>query len=164
VEIAVTDPLPLWLSARPDGKRLLIRLDGDKWNGTSDEPFDLVLSLTDSETGSVGLLRVTGEWQLPAIEVTPMVLHFGRVAQGQNASMKLAIRNKQRGELIVKEIVLDHEWVSASPTTAEGDEGLSVMVNASGLKPGRHRAQLDIVSNDPRNPRLEIRLDIRVTG
>jgi len=166
VAVTVIGAPPPWLTASAQrDKKLIVRLDGEKWTGASDEAFDVVLSLQDPNTKSIGALHVTGEWQRPAIEVTPSTLRFGQVSKGKQASLTLAIRNARQGELVVKDVVLDHHWVSANAGAARSDgEGeLIVSVNATGLKPGRHHAQIEIMSNDPVRPRLEIPLDVRVT-
>ena len=64
------------------------------------------------------------------------------------------------------EPVLDLPWLSESPgsgTVAPGaSQAITVTVDTTGLQPGVYRARILIVSNDPRNPRLQVPVTLMV--
>jgi hypothetical protein len=163
--LAPAGPVPGWLELQPtERSEMLVRIRGDRREGDRDEQIRTTVTLRDEVTGLTGSLGLAGQFLSARADVAPRSLRFGTVRRGTTKTLPLRIRNTGRGDLMVKDIVLDHAWLSvdapaeANPANAE----LQVRVNTEMMAVGRHVGLVEIESNDRRRQRIGIRVHVNV--
>jgi hypothetical protein len=128
--------------------------------GTASRNFPTANTMQAAFGGGIGDAFIAKIAGTPEIEVTPSSLNFGNVTVGAIADQALTVSNGGDGELIVSSITSTSARFSiVSPTgsftvTAGGQQ--MVMVRFSPTSAGPQTGQLQITSNDPDEPTVNI--------
>ena len=156
------DPLTFGIADRPAGASLS---DGTfSWTSSADQVGSHTLTFTvndgrggsDTETIEVTVLAKA----VPAVSVLPTSLNFGAVVIGESKTLNLVVSNEGTGPLRVLNIVSSNPSVRVSETgfTLDLAASKTLLVTLDPSAVGTLRATLDIPSNDPETPLLQVPL------
>jgi len=154
---------PSWLEAAAagDGQIVLKANVVDRM----DRSLDAALTVKEPKTGLTGVLSVRGQFALPRARADKRI-DLGRVRIGEARTVHLPIYNDGQGTLLVKEIVLDQPWLKL--VEAEGAEPIPYILEVQvekqhvGDSRGRQEALVEVITNDPLKPKLEIPLVLKL--
>ena len=124
---------------------------------TSNDPANTVVSVTVSGVGQVESGPIT---ETPKLSVFPAIINFGEAAIGQSKSLSLSISNAGVGMLRVLNIVTSSSDFSVSETGLSLSAGQEKTLTITFLpsKSGTINETLDIPSNDPEKPLVQVPL------
>lgn len=96
----------------------------------------------------LALLPALAAAQIPVLDVSPKTMVFVTGAgQSQPAPQRVAIDNRGSGPLQWR-VSVDADWIRVSPTAGSGAAALSVTIDASRLRPGKHEGRIRIDAAD----------------
>ena len=159
IDVGVNGTFPSWLVVERERRgKVRIRVDAGQWKGQSKERFEAMIKLECPNTAATATLPVLVQFCVPSIQCSPAAVRFPRVRGKRIQAAPLTIRNTAEGELVLKEIVLDHKWLKVDivPLVDSSEVELRFIADVKAAGAGQHQAEVHIVSNDRAQPVVAI--------
>ncbi|MBR1928356.1 MAG: DUF1573 domain-containing protein [Paludibacteraceae bacterium] len=131
-------------------------------NEARTEENQIVLHAQHDEDFSA--LSVDERQKAPIFEINSNELNVGVVKVGGNTQKKFSFKNVGVNPLLIRAIINNNPdlfTITAEKTTIKGGKqgALKIQVAASDTtKPGVYRRQIEVITNDPKNPKIKLQI------
>jgi len=145
----------------PPGAEGTVTLEWDTRASDGDTRAEAAIILADG--GKPAAILAIEATVVPRLAIEPLPAAFLSLYRGECASTSLTIRNNDKKSLAVTVVEPAGRHFDVRLTTLEPGRTYELRVDAAdGLKPGRYREALELMTDDPERPRVKVPVNILV--